>query len=216
MAGTVTPQPTSEDLNAVDALLRNNPRYRNVMRWIVNRCKDGAVDLSQLEAQIQQHPSFSDHGVAPYFLVAWLEEAGGLVRLEMTADGKPIDRTELANLSEDDIDDLIASYSFEATEAGMKACVRFEPKRKLAELLKEQPDRRDLYLGLLSLLTTPHGVADVFSYVQANSHLTLGAPEDAPKPTTYLDKLAETGAVTFDGKWVTTPEGKEALAALAI
>lgn len=214
MVATITPQPTSEDSNAVDALLADNPRYRQVMRWIVERCADGAIDLSHLETQIQQHPSFNARGVAPYFLVAWLEEAGGLVRLEMTADGDPIDRDKLTDLSEDDIDDLIASYSFEATEAGVSACARFEPKRKIAELLEEQPERRELYLGILSLLATPHSVADVFAYVQANPHLVPRVPENAPKPTAYLDKLAAAGAVAFDGKWVTTLEGKEVLATL--
>jgi hypothetical protein len=200
--------------DTVCKLFEQNPKNRPLLRAALHYAANDLVPLAELESHIQAQPSFGKGSPAPFFIVDWLDKAGALERYELDADGQIVDRNALADLSDDEIDDVVASYAYRATPDGLEALTSSSATARLAELLEQEPDRADTYLEILAYLREKHPLADVMSLLAGRDVLTAGRDADqAPlSPSLFVDKLSAVGAVAYsDHGWKATKEGEEAL-----
>ena len=116
-------------------------------------------------------------------------------------------------LTEDEVDDLVASYSFETTEVGRAFVEQHAPRARLIELLDLVPARRDTYVEVLEYCREPRSYHDFESLLAGRDILRIGpnGTHEAIQPSVFLDKLERAGAIVWDGGWKLTEGGEEYL-----
>lgn len=204
-----------EKVRKAETLLKHNPSFRHIFRHILEHCENEAVLLAELEDFVENQPHFATLKTPQYFPIHWLVEAFALEELYVTEDGNLLTAEDVAQLSEDEFDDLIVTYAYRTTQAGIEAAHRFSPSRKLAQLLNDEPDRSSTYLELLHFLEEKKSFASIEALLR-NRAVLQDTSRDGVKlqPSLFVDKLEATGAITYDSGWRITPEGKEMLATL--
>uniref|UniRef100_A0A7C9NC87 Uncharacterized protein n=1 Tax=Muribaculaceae bacterium Z82 TaxID=2304548 RepID=A0A7C9NC87_9BACT len=204
--------PTEPDdaLDRASVLFQHNPGFRQAFLRILQRCRDEAVELANLEATVEEVPGYPKLKQPPYFPIRWLHETGALEELYLDSDGRLHDGAEVAELDEDAFDDLVVAFAYRTTELGSKLAERFSPRNRLAQLLADEPDRQQTYCELLAFLTQKRSFAQIEALLRGRDVL-VGTARDgiALQPSLFIDKLESVGAVAYDGGWQTTPEGKE-------
>ena len=129
--------PTEPDdaLDRASVLFQHNPGFRQAFLRILQRCRDEAVELANLEATVEEVPGYPKLKQPPYFPIRWLHETGALEELYLDSDGRLHDGAEVAELDEDAFDDLVVAFAYRTTELGSKLAERFSPRNRLAQLL---------------------------------------------------------------------------------
>ena len=196
-------------------LFLHNPAYISVFLDTVAACNGEIRTLSQLEERIAALPGYAKLKNPPYFPVSWLRDAGVLEELYLDAEGKVYEAKDVEALDEDTFDDLVAQYAYRTSDLGRKLAQEFSPKRRLAELFEHEPARKEVYLELMAFLREKRSFPEVEQHLRGCDPQIL-TTEDGTKiqPSMFVDKLGAAGAVSFDGGWMITAEGKEMLDAI--
>ena len=185
--------PFDAKLDRARELLEHNPNYRLVFYRILRHCQDGARPLDELEEFVDGQPGYAQLKQPPYFPIHWLEQAFALEEMYLDAEGGLHAAGELAELGEDEFDDLVAQFAFRTTDVGRVLADQADPESRLRQILGESGEK--IVPGVL------------FEFRQK-----LQSDTDHPGATTYpgvyVDKLAEAGAIAFDDGWVVTDEGR--------
>ena len=86
-------------------------------------------EFTEVEAFIAQTDEFVYSHImqTPFSMIQMLIDAGGLSQTPLDGEGSPIAEEQLANLSEDEADDLIATYRIQATAPASKPCACWRP-----------------------------------------------------------------------------------------
>ena len=201
-----------EKLERSVRIMNQNPNYRSVFFKVLQMCAEGSRTLEELEEYVAAFPGFARLRQPAYFPIHWLEQAYSLEELYRDAEGAEHTREELADLDENEFDDLVTGYSFRTTEVGSAILAQYAPRNLFAEVLGGDALQARVYAEILDVAQQKVGFADIIRHLDAQG-LDLGLTADGQpmQPGTYVDRLSGVGAIVFDGGWQCTEEGKELL-----
>lgn len=169
--------------------------------------------LTAIEEAIAAFPEFAGATRDQFALVSELVDHGGLALFELDAAGNVVTEADTEGLTENEIDDLVASFAYETTEVGRAVAERLNPAHRFAALVEAAPEREPLYRALLSFLREKHSFADVDSYVRSEEGAKVLAQAGVAgmQPSVFVDKLERAGMVAFFHGWQTTEAGRAIL-----
>ncbi len=151
----------------------------------------------------------------PYTMIQMLINAGGLAQTPLDGEGNAVADDRLTNLSEDEVDDLVATYRIEITKAGAETVRLLAPERRIEAQLSLRPHRRDTYFAVLDFCMQPRKFPEIEEFFMTTEGLSQDIVADHHKlsPDFYVDKLDKAGALVWRGAWVTTDAGARTLQA---
>jgi len=204
-----------EKVNDLARFVQNEPLIRELDVKVLAYCAT-RKGLTDIEDQIAQYPEFKSAPRDQYHLVMELVDHYGLTFYELDEAGNPVTEDDKSGLSENEIDDLVASFAFETTEVGHAVAEMLDPQRRLQELLAIVPERYDTYIEILEFLREKHSFADVDSLLRGRAVLRVGRqPDDqAVQTSVFVDKLERVGAICFEAGWHITEAGEAFLSTL--
>lgn len=171
--------------------------------------------LSEVEAEIATYPEFKLATQAPYHLIRVLEETGGLDRIEHDEMGAIVTSEQREGLTEDEIDDLVWSYSFETTALGRAVIKRHESRTRIFELLDIVPERKGTYIEVMRFCQeeprTYKEIEEFFAGRDDALFATFNGQQQSIQPSVFLDKLEKAAGVVWDEGWILTQGGEEIL-----
>lgn len=209
------PDAPADGVDAVVTCVCSQPPLRETLYKTLAHCAQPRP-FAEVEAFISSQDEFvfSHIEQTPHTLIGMLVDAGGLVRTPLDAQGKPLTPELLAGLSQDEADDLVASFELATTPEGRAAVELLSPQRRIAAQLAQKPHRRPTYLALLSFCREPRTLAQIEAFFADNPDLALDqvTAYHHLSPDYYVDRLEKAGALVWRGAWVTTQAGLDALA----
>ena len=187
-----------------------HPLHRELMYKVLVYCQDSR-DLTDLENKIATFPEFERASTDQYHIIETLERAGGLERFELDEEGDLVTPERKEGLTEDEIDDLVWSYAFMTTPAGVAVVEQHTPRARIIELLDLVPDRKDTYVELLDFCSEePRSYNEICSLLKGRDSLVRfvdGEPQTM-QPSVFVDKLESAGGMEWRNGWVLTEEGR--------
>lgn len=208
----------SEKLHCLEDVVTRHPLNREILYSVLAYCKVERP-LTEIEAFIETLPQFKSATQNQYRMIKTLENAYGLSSVEYDEAGEIIDAAIKAALSEDEIDDLVASYSYQTTEVGTHFVEQHKPKARIIELLDLVPERAETYKELLAFINeSPRTYDEICQLLKGRPALEkiVDGNRVTMQPSVFLDMLERSGALVWDGKWVLTREGGEFLDELKV
>lgn len=210
-------EPTFADrVNAVVMCVGSQNALREALYKTLAFCQQPR-DFVEVEDFIAQTDEFVYSHImqTPFAMIQMLVDAGGLAQTPLDGEGNPIADEQLANLSEDEADDLIATYRIQATDAGAETVRLLAPERRIEAQLSLRPHRRDTYFAVLDFCAQPRKFPEIEAFFKNTSGLSQDIVADHHKlsPDFYVDKLDKAGALVWRGAWVATDAGKRMLQA---
>jgi hypothetical protein len=193
-----------------------NPRFVEINYRILEFCREQRI-LTEIEDMIATLPQFAACDQNQYRLISFLENAGGLERIELDEDLNPITKEMKEGLSEDEIDDLVCDYAFITTDAGEAVVEEMRPEKRIKELMEFFPQRAETYREVLDFCKEPRGWKEIDKLLEGRDVLKTGSLNTATnlplKPTVFIDRLESSGGLVWDKGWRITPEGRRYLEA---
>lgn len=120
----------------------------------------------------------------------------------ISAPADPAPATASAPLPDQPVDHLLA-----ITEAGRAVLDEFEPSRRLAALLEEEPaGYADAYGRVLDLCSAPEGASRAEVEEALAGHPALRSPKQI-YPNYFISKLETVDGISWDGRWHATESG---------
>ena len=123
----------------VRAVVMKQTLHRDILSKTLGFCREQRA-LTDVEDEIATYPEFQCATQDQYHLIGFLVDAGGLDQLEVDVDGEVVCEERKAGLTEDEMDNLVVSYSFVTTAAGLvvfgsnsdltRGCVTLSPARR--------------------------------------------------------------------------------------
>lgn len=201
-----------EKLARLEKAVRAQPSHREIYFHILEMC-DEPQELSVLEAHIAALPEFKMATFDQYLMICILEKNEGLARIEMTEQGEVVTPQMKEGLDEDGVDDLVSSYWFQTTDLGRQLFQRNDPFKRIGDLLKEVPARRQSYLDVLDLCRQKRSYKDIESLLQGRDVLWMGREglQQPLQPSVFVDKLERAGAIVWNDGWSLTEKGLKIL-----
>jgi hypothetical protein len=197
--------------------ITRQPMYREVFYKVLAHCADESRPLTEVEQFVAALPAFKQTASNPYHFIEVLERAGGLERFSFDEEGEVVTEERTQGLTEDEIDDLVVSYGFMTTPAGLAVVDQHAPRARIIELLNLVPERKDAYIELLEFCSEePRTYAEVDQLFRGRDVLVRmvdGEPQTM-QPSVFLDKLEAAAGIEWNGGWVLTEEGRAFLAEL--
>ncbi len=201
-----------EKLARANTLFRHNRAYRPAFLAVLRQCDNEVRELSELEELIEAVPGYKRNKQPPYFPIRWLAEAYALEELYIDNDGNALSAEDIEELSEDEFDDLVAAYAYRSTEIGQIISEKFAPKTRTAALFEKESSRRDIYLQVLRFVQEKKNFGQIEHLIHDQVAAQPATPDGKnPQSSVFIDELEEAGAITFNGGWIITDEGKELL-----
>jgi hypothetical protein len=188
------------------------PLHREVLYKTLGFC---AVrrGLAEVEAEIATYPEFAHCAQDQYHLICFLVDAGGLERCELDEDGGVVTDARKSGLTEDEVDDLVASFAFVVTEAGAAARARLDRRRRIAELLAREPRAEAVFMELLLLCREPRAYEEIeMALTGSAAWAALEAADDGAgvvHASWLVGESEKAGALVWTGAWVLSDEGRE-------
>lgn len=187
------------------------PTRREIMYKILVYCKDDVRPLRELEQKIGTFPGFRQAACSQYRLIQFLEDAGGLERFELDAEGEVVLPEQKVGLTEDEIDDLVETYAFMTTEVGLAVVEQHTPRARIIELLGLVPERKGAYIELMDFCSeeprTYNEIHQLFEGRDVLYRMVDGEPQRM-QPSVFVDKLEAAAGIEWRDGWVLTEEGR--------
>ena len=192
----------------------NHPRHRELLYKALAFCR-GGVDEQEAWRYVADQPEYAEALQEASVLVGLLVRHGGVVRTDVDATGELVDEARTQGLSADEVRALVAGHRLTTTPAGEATLALLSPQRRIEVCVREVPEREDAFLTVLQLCREPQSLANIRAALAGNPAL---APSERTSnqplsPTFFIDRLADAGALVWDGAWVTTQEGLDFLEA---
>jgi hypothetical protein len=193
-----------------------NPRFVEINYHILEFCQEQRI-LSDIEDMVATLPQFEHCSQNQYRLISFLENAGGLDRIELDEEFNPVTEQMKEGLGEDEIDDLVCDYSFITTDAGKVIAEELKPAKRIKDLMEFFPKRAQTYREVLDFCKEPRSWQEIDKLFEGRDVLksgSLNTMTDIPlKPSAFIDRLERSGGLIWDKCWKITPEGRRYLEA---
>ena len=120
-----------------------------------------------------------------------------------------------AALTEDEIDDLTEYITLTTSPEGVKALDLVSPDKRFRSLINQRPHRADTFYALLEFCLEPRKFPEIKTWYETTPGLAVDVvqAQHTLAADYYVDKLDKAAMLVWRGAWVTTAEGREALAA---
>ncbi len=206
------PVSLGERIEAILHLMNAAPLHREIYVKLLGFCAQRRT-LGEAEDEVGGYPEFPQAALSNYRLIRNLVDAGALDWIELDGDGEPLAEERKAGLSPDEVDDLVADFAVQTTEAGAAAAERMRPERRLEELLDREPQRSDALLDVLTFCQDPHSLGQIADFLEQGGFLdNLRAITGQPlQPSFFVDMLERAGVIEWQGSWRITTGGRLAL-----
>jgi len=207
-----------EQVEKVRACVYNQPAHREILYRTLVFCETRR-GFSEVEDEIACYPEFGYAQQNQYRLITYLVDAGGLEKLELNVGGQEITPQMKEGLSEDEADDLVASYALITTLAGKAVADEMDPTQRIGNLLDFLPERRGVYAKLLDYLKegahTYEDIDALLDTAELKNFKSLNTVTDQPiKPSVFIDKMERAGGIVYHDGWHITSEGRKYLETL--
>ncbi|MEC4273311.1 hypothetical protein VJ923_09095 [Adlercreutzia sp. R25] len=202
-----------EKLAALNMTVMRHPLNREILYKALAYCREERP-LREAEDYIASLPQFELATQNQYYLLMSLAKAHGLELIERDERGERVFDDQKEGLSEDEVDDLIASISFKTTEVGDYFVDYNKPQARLADLLGLVPERADTYVELLRFVESeprPYGQIEALLRGKPALQTVIDGRLETMQPSVFVDKLERAGALVWKDGWTLTEEGREFL-----
>lgn len=199
-AGTET-----DMVREIEASISRNPMHREIYLKTIRFC-EMRENLGAVESEIADYPEFAYAAQTPYALIMHLVTCGALVQIPLDEEGREVTSERAAGLSEDELDDLVADYALEATEAGTAATDALRPENRLGKMVRTHADVEDELLDLLEFCERPRQLAEIDAELRRLEG--EGAGHDPRTAGVLIDLLERAGGVCWHDSWETTSTGR--------
>ena len=195
----------------VRAVVMKQTLHREILSQTLGFCRERRA-LTDVEDEIATYPEFQCATQDQYHLISFLVDAGGLDQLELDVNGEVVCEERKAGLTEDEIDDLVVSYTFVTTAAGL---VVFEeqlgPETRVGDALAGTPEHADTYLTIMAFCRESRTYQEIEDLLADSGLSLLGAEGDAVHPSCFVSALETAGALVWNGGWLLSDDGRALL-----
>ena len=191
--------------DAVEAVVKRlNANHANTLALcaVLSVC-EARMPYREAEALIDARPELRLSTQNAHALVRIMIDCGGVEAVEVPEpDCAPDAQPE----------DMPVGYTVETTAAGRAALERFEPTRRFAETLRDEPaGYAHVYAAVLALCAENGGATKAAIEHALSGDEALSAPKQV-YPSYFISKLETVGGLAWDGSWKTTEPGRQMLA----
>lgn len=170
--------------------------------------------LNVVEQEMATYPEFAHCTTNQYYLITKLVRAYGLDLIEKDVDGNVVTPEQKVGLTEDEEDDLVASFHYKTTEVGRAFIEEYSPKARLVQILNLNPERTETYVDVLEFVKAqPRTYAEIQKLLAGRPALqtVIDGHVETMQPSVFVDKLERAGALVWNEGWTLTEEGVEFL-----
>lgn len=203
-----------EKLAALNTCVMRHPLNREILYKALAFCTEEHL-LSEAEDFIASLPQFELATQNQYYLLMSLVKAHGLEFIERDDDGNLVTPAMKEGLTEDEADDLVATWSFKTTEVGDYFVEYNKPVARLVDLLNLVPERTESYIDLLEFIEAqprPYGEIQEMLEGAPALQVMIDGHLETMQPSVFVDKLERAGALIWkDSGWTLTEEGRDFL-----
>lgn len=207
-----------EKLQALNMTVMRHPLNREILYKALAFCAEERT-LSEAEDFIAALPQFASATQNQYYLLMSLVKAHGLEFIERDEQGGRVTPDMKEGLTEDEVDDLVATWSFKSTEVGDYFVEFNRPVARLVDLLSLVPERSDTYAELLEFVgEEPRTYGQIEGLLRGRPALEtiIDGRRETMQPSVFVDKLERAGALIWKEGWTLTEEGREFLEDLKV
>ena len=190
------------------------PLLREIMYKMMDLCRN-ETELHDLEDAVDSFPEYANVRQSALSIAGILVNNYGLEIFERDAEGNAVSPEQKEGLTEDEVDDLVATINYRTTENGEDYVRANRPAVRLEQMLGLNPERRETYAEILEFLEAEPRTYDQVKALLAGRPILQIVLDGRPitmQPSVFLDKLEYAGAIVWNGGWTLTPAGKEFLA----
>ena len=204
-----------ERVDFLRKVLIRSPLRREINYKILKYCLDRHV-LSEVEDFIGSCQEFKSAEQSQFYILRFLLSGGGIDVFEIDENGEVVTEGQKEGLSEDEIDDLVMTSSYETNEVGRALVEQMSPRRRLLELMEIMPEQYDTFIEVMEFLTQKRTLAQVDRALRGRAVLMAGrASDEIPlQPSVFVDRLERAGGICWNNGWLITDEGREVLETL--
>lgn len=202
-----------EKLTVLGTTVMRHPLNREILYKTLAYCREERP-LREAEDYIASLPQFELATQNQYYLLMSLVKAHGLEFIERDDAGHRVTAAMKEGLTEDEADDLVASWSFKTTEVGTYFVDYNQPRARLIDLFNLVPERADTYAELLEFVgEAPRSYAQIEQLLTGRPALQtiIDGRVETMQPSVFVDKLERAGALVWKEGWVLTEEGRSHL-----
>lgn len=197
-----------ERVDYLREVVLKNPLEREIHYKTLKFCCDRRT-LHEVEDFIGACPEFPSTTQSQYYLLQFLLMGRGIEEFELDKDGNVIAPEQKEGLTEDEIDDLVATPAYETNEYGRELVEQMSPENRIGELLDVMPDQYDTFIEVLDFLTEKRSLGQVDALLRGRDVLTSGRdPGERPlQPSVFVDKLEKAAAIYWEKGWLISEDG---------
>lgn len=202
-----------EKLAILNKTVMRHPLNREILYKALAFCAEERP-LREAEDFIAALPQFSLATQNQYAMLKTLVKAYGLELIERDEAGERVFEDQKEGLSEDEVDDLVATISFKTTEVGDYFVDYNKPQARLADLFGLVPERADTYIELLQFVESeprPYGQIEALLRGKPTLQTIIDGRLETMQPSVFVDKLERAGALVWKDGWILTEEGRSCL-----
>jgi hypothetical protein len=167
---------------SLEDIFRAAPALRLVLRGVLELCKIPRTN-PEVDSEIEKLLSSQLTVFAPTTLRGWLEQAGALEPVTLES----------------------GQGAWKTTVSGFDYLDKTDLYKELQAVIDSDPERRSLFLELLNFCQSPRDKEEIEERLYAGQFLSKGS---VPYPTAFIGAMEESGAMQWNGQWITTEIGK--------
>ncbi len=211
--------PFEERLKKLEREAVRHPLHREINYKILRYCQARHA-LAEVEDEIASYPEFRHATLNQHSLIQVLVRAGGLEEFDLDAEGEIVTPEQFEGLTEDQIDDLVATQAYQTTELGDALLEESSAQSRAEKLFEREPERKETYIELLGFIDDePRTYDAVKNLLDGREVMWRINPNDGCRQkiqaSVFVDRLERAGLIVWDNGWVLTSEGRDVLDGLA-
>lgn len=203
----------AEQMALLSETVTRQPLNRELMYKTLVFCLE-EHPLPDVESEMATFPEFKGCTQNQFALISLLTRAGGLECIEYDEQGNRVFEEQKEGLTEDEIDDLVWSFSYKTTELGAEFVEIHSPRARIIEMMNLNPERKEAYAQMLEFISREkRSYPELEAFLRGNPALetVINGHHETMQPSVFVDKLERNGAVVWDNGWKLTKEGREYL-----
>ena len=175
--------------------------------------------FAQAEAFLQECDEYVYSHIiqSPAALIQIMVGNCGLEKTALDDAGQVISAELLAELDQDEADDLVCSWSLKTTEAGALVVEMLDPAKRFKAQLARNRGRIETFTAILDFCAqSARTFPEIKAFYDEHDEFDKSTAVDAQAlaPDFYVDKLEKAGMLVWRGRWELTSAGEDALAQL--
>lgn len=207
-----------DSVMAISDVVCAHPRHRELYYQCLAYCQEERT-LDEAEDYLESLPEYKSALQSSTTLTNVLLQSGGLLYREYDSDGRLLDESyiqelQAQELTDDDIYELIDRRTLTTTEAGIAVVELMNPQKRIDRVISIVPEREMLFKRVLNFCSEPRSLEAINGLIGDDPLLD---PSERTayirlRPSYFIDKLHEAGALVWEGGWKTTEAGQAWLA----